>query len=124
MKRIFFILFVLFLGIASTYLIEGIAPGMDNIMGGLFFGLILAIPIFWLFRCLGLIPCDQNIELTPIDLFFDDSNGDSYFYVFNLTISLISMLFMGPYALIMAIVCVIFQGTIKRLLNYIFYAKV
>ena len=124
MKRIFFILFVLFLGIASTYLIEGIAPGMDNIMGGLFFGLILAIPIFWLFRCLGLIPCDQNIELTPIDLFFDDSNGDSYFYVFNLIISLILMLFIGPYVLIMAIVCVIFQGTIKRLLNYIFYAKV
>ena len=77
MKRIFFILFVLFLGIASTYLIEGIAPGIDNIMGGLFFGLILAIPIFWLFRCLGLIPCDQNTEITPIDLFFDDSNGDS-----------------------------------------------
>ena len=124
MKRIFFILFVLFLGIASTYLIEGIAPGMDNIMGGLFFGLILAIPIFWLFRCLGLIPCDQNIEITPIDIFFDDSNGDSYFYVFNLTISLILMLFIGPYALITAIVCVIFQGTIKRLLNYIFYAKV
>lgn len=124
MKRIFFILFVLFLGIVSTYLIEGIAPGMDNIMGGLFFGLILAIPIFWLFRCLGLIPCDQNIKITPIDIFFDDSNGDSYFYVFNLTISLISMLFMGHYALIMAIVCVIFQGTIKRLLNYIFYAKV
>ena len=124
MKRIFFILFVLFLGIASTYLIEGIAPDMDNIMDGLFFGLILAIPIFWLFRCLGLIPCDQNIELTPIDLFFDDSNGDSYFYVFNLIISLILMLFIGPYALIMAIVCVIFQGTIKRLLNYIFYAKV
>ena len=124
MKRIFFILFVLFLGIASTYLIEGIAPGIDNIMGGLFFGLILAIPIFWLFRCLGLIPCDQNTEITPIDLFFDDSNGDSYFYVFNLTISLILMLFIGPYALIMAIVCVIFQGTIKWLLNYIFYAKV
>ena len=124
MKRIFFILFVLFLGIASTYLIEGIAPGIDNIMGGLFFGLILAIPIFWLFRCLGLIPCDQNTEITPIDLFFDDSNGDSYFYVFNLTISLILMLFIGPYVLIMAIVCVIFQGTIKRLLNYIFYAKV
>ena len=114
MKRIFFILFVLFLGIASTYLIEGIAPDMDNIMGGLFFGLILAIPIFWLFRCLGLIPCDQNIELTPIDLFFDDSNGDSYFYVFNLIISLILMLFIGPYALIMAIVCVIFQGTIVK----------
>lgn len=124
MKRIFFILFVLFLGIASTYLIEGIAPGMDNIMGGLFFGLILAIPIFWLFRCLGLIPCDQNIQITPIDIFFDDSNGDSYFYVFNLTISLILMLFIGPYALITAIVCVIFQGTIKWLLNYIFYAKV
>lgn len=124
MKRIFFILFVLFLGIANTYLIEGIAPGIDNIMGGLFFGLILAIPIFWLFRCLGLIPCDQNTEITPIDLFFDDSNGDSYFYVFNLTISLILMLFIGPYVLIMAIVCVIFQGTIKRLLNYIFYAKV
>ena len=124
MKRIFFILFVLFLGTASTYLIEGIAPDMDNIMGGLFFGLILAIPIFWLFRCLGLIPCDQNTEITPIDLFFDDSNGDSYFYVFNLTISLILMLFIGPYVLIMAIVCVIFQGTIKRLLNYIFYAKV
>ena len=124
MKRIFFILFVLFLGIASTYLIEGIAPGMDNIMGGLFFGLILAIPIFWLFRCLGLIPCDQNIKITPIDIFFDDSNGDSYFYVFNLTISLILMLFIGPCALITAIVCVIFQGTIKRLLNYIFYAKV
>ena len=124
MKRIFFILFVLSLGIASTYLIEGIAPGMDNIMGGLFFGLILAIPIFWLFRCLRLIPCNQNIELTPIDIFFDDSNGDSYFYVFNLTISLVLMLFIGPYALIMAIVCVIFQCTIKRLLNYIFYAKV
>lgn len=124
MKRIFFILFVLFLGIASTYLIEGIAPGIDNIMGGLFFGLILAIPIFWLFRCLGLIPCDQNTEITPIDLFFDDSNGDSYFYVFNLTVSLILMLFIGPYALITAIVCVIFQGTIKWLLNYIFYAKV
>ena len=124
MKRIFFILFVLFLGIASTYLIEGIAPGMDNIMGGLFFGLILAIPIFWLFRCLRLIPCNQNIKITPIDIFFDDSNGDSYFYVFNLIISLILMLFIGPYALIMAIVCVIFQDTIKRLLNYIFYAKV
>ena len=124
MKRIFFILFVLFLGIASTYLIEGIAPSMDNIMGGLFFGFILTIPIFWLFRCLRLISCYQNIEITPIDIFFDDSNGDSYFYVFNLTISLISMLFMGPYALITAIVCVIFQGTIKRLLNYIFYAKV
>ena len=124
MKRIFFILFVLFLGIASTYLIEGIAPSMDNIMGGLFFGFILAIPIFWLFRCLRLIPCYKNIEITPIDIFFDDSNGDSYFYVFNLTISLILMLFIGPYVLIMAIVCIIFQGTIKRLLNYIFYAKV
>ncbi|WP_231679285.1 hypothetical protein [Campylobacter showae] len=105
-------------------MIEGIAPDIDNIMGGLFFGLILAIPIFWLFRCLRLIPYNQNIELTPIDIFFDDSNGDSYFYVFNLIISLILMLFIGPYALVMAIVCVIFQGTIKRLLNYIFYAKV
>lgn len=69
MKRLIFLLFVLFLGTLGVYVIEGKIPNSDNIAGGLFFGTVLAVPIFALLNAFGLAPCVKDRPTPNIDFF-------------------------------------------------------
>ena len=72
MKRLIFLLFILFLGTLSAYMIEGKIPNSDNISGGLFFGTILAVPIFALLNAVGLAPCVKDRPTPNMDFLFDE----------------------------------------------------
>ncbi|QCT99373.1 hypothetical protein FFA43_01410 [Campylobacter hyointestinalis subsp. hyointestinalis] len=65
MKRLIFLLFVLFLGTLGVYMIEGIMG--DNIAGGLFLGAILAVPIFALLDAFELAPSKKDTPTPNIN---------------------------------------------------------
>lgn len=125
MKRLIFLLFVLFLGTLGVYVIEGKIPNSDNIAGGLFFGTVLAVPIFALLNAFGLAPCVKDRPTPNIDFFFDEGKDGSVsiFAALALIFSGLIGLFSIELALACAFGSILFQGVIKFLISYIFYAK-
>lgn len=125
MKRLIFLLFVLFLGTLGVYVIEGKIPNSDNIAGGLFFGTILAVPIFALLNAFGLAPCVKDRSTPNIDFLFDEGKDGSVsiFAALALIFSGLIGLFSIELALACAFGSILFQGVIKFLISYIFYAK-
>ena len=125
MKRLIFLLFVLFLGTLGVYVIEGKIPDSDNIAGGLFFGTILAVPIFALLNAFGLAPCVKDRSTPNIDFLFDEGKDGSVsiFAALALIFSGLIGLFSIELALACAFGSILFQGVIKFLISYIFYAK-
>ena len=125
MKRLIFLLFVLLLGTLGAYMIDGKMPNSDNIAGGLFFGTVLAVPIFALLNAFGLAPCVKD-RLTPnIDFLFDEGKDGSV-SIFVASALIFSGL-IGFFSIELALACafgsILFQGVIKFLISYIFYAK-
>ncbi|WP_035143930.1 hypothetical protein [Campylobacter concisus] len=125
MKRLIFLLFVLFLGTLSTYMIEGKIPNSDNVAGGLFFGTILAVPIFALLNAFKLAPSTKDCPTPNIDFLFDEGKDGSVsiFAALALIFSGLIGLFSIELALACAFGSILFQGVIKFLISYIFYAK-
>ena len=126
MKRFIFLLFVLLLGTLGAYMIEGKIPNSDNIAGGLFFGTILAVPIFALLNAFKLAPSTKDHHSTPnIDFLFDEKK-DSSVSIF-VALALIFSGLIGFFSIKLALACafcsILFQGVIKFLISYIFYAK-
>ena len=125
MKRLIFLLFVLFLGTLGVYVIDGKIPNSDNIAGGLFFGTILAVPIFALLNAFGLAPCVKDRSTPNIDFLFDEGkDGSVSIFV---ALALIFSGLIGFFSIKLALACafgsILFQGVIKFLISYIFYAK-
>lgn len=125
MKRLIFLLFVLLLGTLGVYVIEGKMPNSDNIAGGLFFGTVLAVPIFALLNAFGLAPCVKDRPTPNIDFLFDEGKDGSVsiFVASALIFSGLIGLFSIELALACAFGSILFQGVIKFLISYIFYAK-
>ncbi|WP_314300447.1 hypothetical protein [Campylobacter showae] len=125
MKRLIFLLFVLLLGTLGAYMIEGKMPNSDNIAGGLFFGTILAVPIFALLNAFGLAPCVKDHPTPNIDFLFDEGKDGSV-SIFVASALIFSGL-IGFFSIELALACafgsILFQGVIKFLISYIFYAK-
>ena len=124
MKRLIFLLFVLLLGTLGVYVIEGKMPNSDNIAGGLFFGTVLAVPIFALLNAFGLAPCVKDRPTPNIDFLFDEGKDGSVsiFVASALIFSGLIGLFSIELALACAFGSILFQGVIKFLISYIFYA--
>ncbi len=125
MKRLIFLLFVLLLGTLGVYVIEGKMPNSDNIAGGLFFGTVLAVPIFALLNAFGLAPCVKDRPTPNIDfLFHEGKDGSVSIFVAS---ALIFSGLIGLFSIELALACafgsILFQGVIKFLISYIFYAK-
>ena len=125
MKRLIFLLFVLFLGILGVYVIEGKIPNSDNIAGGLFFGTVLAVPVFALLNAFGLAPCVKDRSTPNMDFLFDEGKDGSV-SIFVASALIFSGL-IGFFSIELALACafgsILFQGVIKFLISYIFYAK-
>nr|DAJ81531.1 MAG TPA: hypothetical protein [Caudoviricetes sp.] len=126
MKRLIFLTFVLLLGTLSAYMIEGKIPNSDNISGGLFFGTILAVPIFALLNAFKLAPSTKDHHSTPNMDFLFDEKKDSSISIF-VALALIFSGLIGFFSIKLALACafgsILFQGVIKFLISYIFYAK-
>ena len=125
MKRLIFLLFVLFLGTLGVYVIEGKIPNSDNIAGGLFFGTVLAVPVFALLNAFGLAPCVKDRPTPNMDFLFDEGKDGSVsiFVASTLIFSGLIGFFSIELALACAFGSIFFQGIFKFLINYIFYAK-
>ena len=106
-------------------MIEGKIPNSDNISGGLFFGTILAVPIFASLNAFGLAPCVKDRPTPNMDFLFDEKK-DSSISIF-VALALIFSGLIGFFSIELALVCafgsILFQGVIKFLISYIFYAK-
>ena len=120
MKRLIFLLFVLFLGTLGVYVIEGKIPNSDNIAGGLFFGTVFA-----LLNVFGLAPCVKDRSTPNMDFLFDEGKDGSV-SIFVASALIFSGL-IGFFSIELALACafgsIFFQGIFKFLINYIFYAK-
>ena len=106
-------------------MIEGKIPNSDNVAGGLFFGTILAVPIFALLNAFKLAPSTKDCPTPNIDFFFDEGKDGSVsiFVASALIFSGLIGLFSIELALACAFGSILFQGVIKFLISYIFYAK-
>ena len=106
-------------------MIEGKIPNSDNISGGLFFGTILAVPIFALLNAFGLAPCVKDRPTPNMDFLFDEGK-DGSISIFVASALIFSGL-IGFFSIELALACafgsILFQGVIKFLISYIFYAK-